>query len=124
MNDFDEYPQNDFDEEVQMNVLDQETFWVNQKGHQLYLIQMAPAYRRNVLNYLLRHASEFKANYESEFLHIPPPTEPIASAAWDDGTADLFQTDADEWIEQTPLVQALRASLQQDESLGEIEGTS
>jgi hypothetical protein len=38
--------------------------------------------------------------------------------------ADMFQTDADEWIEQTPLVQALRASLQQDESLGQIEEIS
>jgi hypothetical protein len=95
---------------------DQRVWWVTKDGTAMKIADMALSHRRNTLGFLERHAATLKMNAEWALVRSFPgdPSDGVADAL-DSIQGEMESTTAIDWLNQQPLVKALRKSIKADE---------
>jgi hypothetical protein len=95
---------------------EQREWWVTKGGAVLRIAEMDLSHRRNLLAYLERAADTLKMNAEWALVSSFPgdPSDGVADAL-DSIQGEMERTTSIDWLNQQPLVKALRKSIKVDE---------
>lgn len=98
---------------LNLEVFDQGRWWLNRDGLPFRIAsEMSPAYLANVVAFLEQGADYFHAMTVRRFLLTTLDPEPPAASAGMEHLRVAIRTDrAEAWLEETVLMQALRAAL-------------
>ena len=97
------------------DILEQDKVWVTRDNRAVKLTDMSPRHRRNVLEYLCRHASAYHTKYILRALLGPQPTPgSMAEDAFEQAIDEIERTPPNVWLETKPLVARLRLLVEHD----------
>lgn len=88
--------------------LNQSEFWYTADGRAIRPADMEPQHRQNTIAWLERHAQSLHFQYTWSLIHGPQPSGEMACDAFDSMLDELEEQDPLEWLNEQPLMQALR----------------
>jgi len=91
-----------------IDLLFQDKIWIDGTGLTVLLKDMRPSHRRNLIPFLERHAPRIKTAYEWSLAFGPQPEADMASLAFEQECARLWELDPLDWMNETPLMIELR----------------
>lgn len=105
---------------LDLRVFDQDVYWVDRAGTPHLLAQMSRDYIENMITFLMKSRDQYFADSQrrafiqtlgDQLLFDEPGGEVLAAAL---GGPSWSQLTAEEWLENTPLMRALRRRLASD----------
>jgi hypothetical protein len=91
-----------------LDLLYQDKLWIDGECRTLTLKEMKPAHRRNLIAWLERKAERIKNAYEWSLACGPQPSGEMASDAFEQEQAALWEQSGIDWLNETPLMIELR----------------
>lgn len=91
-----------------MTDLDNDETWTTGDGETIALEDMEPRHRRNVLAWLEKRAEALKLADDLSLCSVVGPSGDAASDMFEMSVGQQFEMSAAEWLEEQPLVIALR----------------